>query len=159
MVYYEASPKTEGAVTAYLKALSLAGAGAITLAIICAPAEAGGYGNGPSWHQARKDAGNVAKAVHKAISSIQIQAAPSAGGGSKMTGDDDDIENILKEERERLHMTATMPYSGPTIEAESGTPAALFFYPEPCGTVMNNMHCPGPAETNPASQRAMRESR
>jgi hypothetical protein len=71
-------------------------------------------GHGPSWKQARKDTGNVVRAVHKAISSI---SGRPGGGGSGMSGDNNIHEDNDSHTLARV-LTEPMippPNIGPTI--------------------------------------------
>jgi hypothetical protein len=141
---------SKGAAMSHLqKLLAFVGTGIIALAL-CAPVEAGGWGRGPSWNQARKDAGNVAKAVHQAISSVRVQTGSGRGaGGSGMTAEGGDgrihedtdggqlLNGLLPS---IIPRDWTPPPSGPYME-NARTP----LFPPNCG-----MNCESPAETNPA---------
>jgi hypothetical protein len=113
-------------------------------------AEAGGWGHGPSWSQARKDAGQAVKSIHNAFSAIPVSVgtAGTGGGGAGMrAGEGDDGRTVAK--------TVLLPLVPQTYEPRPSGPSWEQATPgTPCGTTCpsRNDYIENPAGDLPEKQ-------
>ena len=140
----------------------------LSTAAVGGPADAGGWGKGPSFHQAQKDLGNVAregkkglgnvaKAVHQAIGLIHLQ---SGGGQSDGAGEHISGDNEFKEDNGSKQIL--LPLWGPAVQTMLPGPSGpTIGSPEPRILVPTSgcigMNCESPAELNPAGDLPEKE--